>query len=108
MTGPEVGGERIATALMFLNEPEFGGETVFPAMPVRQPVFSGVAGRVPVPVTSPACETGDDGLTRFQPCCCRLEQHLSRVRPLPRLPAPPAHHRATTKAPNGPSAPGAA
>ena len=36
LTGPEVGGERIATILMFLNEPEEGGETVFPNVAVRR------------------------------------------------------------------------
>lgn len=30
----EQGGERIATSLSFLSTPEFGGETVFPNMPV--------------------------------------------------------------------------
>ena len=37
LTGQEVGGERIATILMFLNEPEEGGETVFPNVAVRRP-----------------------------------------------------------------------
>ena len=36
-TTPDVGGERIATLLMFLNTPEEGGETVFPNVDGTEP-----------------------------------------------------------------------
>lgn len=36
LTTPELGGERVATCLMFLNEPLEGGETCFPNVPARR------------------------------------------------------------------------
>ncbi len=43
--GPENGGQRIATSLLFLNQPIQGGETVFPnvAVPDQGPEWSDCA-----------------------------------------------------------------